>query len=151
LPFSIVQADEGHADLVAPLLDAYRGFYGQGSDLPAARAFLRARLRGGESVVFFARAEGEPGRAVGFVQLYPSFTSVGLGRIWVLNDLFVAEAHRGQGVGRLLMDAARDLARKTGAARLELSTAKTNFPAKALYESLGYRRDETFDRYQLRL
>jgi ribosomal protein S18 acetylase RimI-like enzyme len=43
------------------------------------------------------------------------------------------------------------LARSTGAARLVLSTAKDNGPAKSLYLSLGYRRDEVFDHLELPL
>lgn len=88
---------------------------------------------------------------MGFVQLYPSFSSVRMRPIWVLNDLFVAEPARRLGVGRLLMDAATTHARATGAARLALSTAKTNLAARSLYLSLGYHLDEEFDHLELPL
>ncbi|HTM01508.1 MAG TPA: GNAT family N-acetyltransferase, partial [Candidatus Omnitrophota bacterium] len=59
-------------------------------------------------------------------------------RLWVLNDLYVTEAARGLGVGRALMEAAREHAVKTGAKRLTLETMDDNRKAWALYESLGY-------------
>lgn len=97
----------------------------------------------------FMALDGEA--ALGFVQLYPSFSSVRLRPIWILNDLFVAGSARRQGIARLLMDAAVGLARSTGAARLVLSTAKDNAAAKSLYLSLGYRIDEAFDHLELPL
>jgi ribosomal protein S18 acetylase RimI-like enzyme len=144
------QAGPGDVDAVAPLFDAYRQFYRQPSDPALARAFLAERLERGESVVFVAERDG---RAVGFVQLYPLFSSTAARprRLWLLNDLFVAPEARGGGVGRALMDRARRLAEETGAAGLELATARTNTGAQRLYESLGYRVDEQFLRYELGL
>jgi GNAT superfamily N-acetyltransferase len=72
-------------------------------------------------------------------------------RVWVLNDLFVAHGARRRGFARLLMDAARDLARSSGAGRLVLATAKDNVAARTLYLSLGYRVDEAFDHLELQL
>jgi ribosomal protein S18 acetylase RimI-like enzyme len=71
--------------------------------------------------------------------------------LWVLNDLFVTPEARRDGVGRLLLDAAAELGRSTGACRVVLSTAKDNAVAKALYEATGYRLDERFDHYELAL
>ena len=62
----------------------------------------------------------------------------------MLYDLFVSKAARGTGAGRRLMEAAEAHAAKTGAARMELSTARTNTVAQSLYESQGWVRDETF-------
>ncbi|HET6574089.1 MAG TPA: GNAT family N-acetyltransferase [Fimbriiglobus sp.] len=136
------------ADLVAPLFDAYRQFYGQPSDPDGARRFLAERLGRGESVIL---AVVEGGRALGFTQLYPSFSSVSMRPIWILNDLFVAEDSRGRGVGARLLGAARDHALRTGAARLALSTAVTNAKAHALYERDGWRRDTAFLHYEYEL
>lgn len=144
----VIQAGVGEVPLAAPLFDAYRQFYGQKSDLPGATAFLTERLTRGESVVFLAL---DGGAALGFVQLYPSFSSVRMRPIWILNDLFVAEAERRGGIARLLMDVALGLARSTGATRLVLSTAKDNEAARSLYLSLGYRMDEAFDHLELAL
>lgn len=144
----IVRVEHKHLDQLAPLFDAYRVFYQQPSDLNGARAFLQARLSNLESVIFLAMA-GD--KASGFTQLYPSFTSVGLQRIWILYDLFVAADARKQGVGRALMAQAHQFARDSGAQSVELSTAVDNLQAQALYESMGYVRDEQFYYYELKL
>jgi GNAT superfamily N-acetyltransferase len=141
----LVHITAEQAELVAPLFDAYRQFYGQPPDLDGARRFLAERLGRGESVIF---AVVEHGRALGFTQLYPSFSSVSLKPIWVLNDLFVAEDARRRGVGARLLRAARDHAMRTGAVRLALSTAVTNTTAQALYERDGWRRDTAFLHYE---
>jgi GNAT superfamily N-acetyltransferase len=134
-------------DAAAPLFDTYRQFYGQPSDVAAARAFLAERLRRDESVVFLAVETG--GEAVGFMQLYPSFSSVSLGRLWILNDLFVDPDVRRGGVGRRLLERARDWAVETQARGLVLSTGVTNKTAQSLYESCGWTRDDEFHRYRL--
>lgn len=136
-------------DAVAPLFDAYRQFYGQRSDLAASRGFLDERLRREESVIFLAVASGSPGgEALGFTQLYPSFSSVSVRRLWILNDLFVRADVRRGGVGRRLLERAREWAIETDAKGLTLATAMTNSAARALYESCGWRRDE-FEHYVL--
>jgi len=136
-------------DAVAPLFDAYRQFYGQRADLAAARAFLDARLRREESVIFLA-VDGEGGNdALGFTQLYPSFSSVSVRRLWILNDLFVRPGIRRGGVGRRLLERAREWAIETDAKGLMLATAVSNGAAKALYESCGWRRDDEFEHYVL--
>lgn len=133
-----MQADD--LDRVAPLFDGYRRFYGQASDLPRAAAFLRERSERNESVVLFAEREGE---ALGFTQLYPIFSSVGTDRVWLLNDLFVADTARRMGVGEALLRAARDFGREQGALRLVLETGRDNAIAQALYRKLGWIADTT--------
>jgi ribosomal protein S18 acetylase RimI-like enzyme len=132
--------------LLAPLFDAYRVFYGRPSDVKLAEKFLFERLQAEESVIFFCR-ESSSGLPAGFTQLYPSFSSVSAGRIWILNDLFVAPEARRSGVARVLIQAAHDHARETGALRVVLSTAHTNQTAQALYESIGYIQDAEFRSY----
>jgi ribosomal protein S18 acetylase RimI-like enzyme len=129
-------------DAVAPLFDAYRQFYKQAADLPRARRFIEDRLQRHESVLLVA--ESAPGKVVGFCQLYPLFCSVRAVPMYILYDLFVSPEARGTGAGRALMMAAEAHAVSTGAARLELSTARTNLVAQSLYESLGWVRDEAF-------
>jgi ribosomal protein S18 acetylase RimI-like enzyme len=124
------------ADLIAPLFDSYRQFYDKPADPELARSFIRDRLDAEESVIFVA--ESRSGEALGFVQLYPSFSSVAARRLWVLNDLYVSSTARRLGVGRALMEAARQHAIQTGAKRLTLETVAENRTAWSLYESLGY-------------
>lgn len=134
-------------EAIAALFDQYRVFYGKPSDICLARAFIGERMHKAESVILVAEAAG--GELAGFVQLYPGFSSVSAARIYVLNDLFVGHAHRRQGVGRLLLEAAHRFAQEAGAARLSLSTATSNHPAQTLYESLGWIRDQEFHHYTL--
>jgi ribosomal protein S18 acetylase RimI-like enzyme len=144
----IVAATPADVGEVAPLFDAYRQFYRKASDVEAARRFLFARLSKGESVLFLARHEG---RAVGFVHLYPAFSSVELRRVWILNDLYVAPEARKLGIGRALMQRAHELAEATRANCLTLETASDNLPAQRLYEDLGWWREQEFYRYYLPL
>ena len=106
-------------------------------------------MRRRESVIFIAI--DEMGACLGFTQLYPAFSSTACRRLWILNDLYVTEAARRSGVARALMDAARDHAVETGACGIQLETGHTNIGAQRLYESLGYRMDEGFRMYALRI
>jgi ribosomal protein S18 acetylase RimI-like enzyme len=148
MPLEILRATTDHVDLLAPLFDAYRRFYGCAADLPAAQAFLAERIGRGESIIFLALLDGRP---VGFTQLYPTFTSIGIRRAWILNDLYVSPEARKQGVGRELMEAARKMAIESGAAWIELATAKDNDTAQSLYRSCGYCKEEVYDRFKLDL
>jgi len=144
----VIQAHIGHLDDIARLFDQYRVFYQQPSDLSAARAFLQERFQNADSVIFAVR-EGE--QMIGFTQLYPSFSSVTMQPIWILNDLFVEESFRQRGVAKALLEAAKTFTQRTGAGRIIISTQISNIAAQSLYESLGYRRDEDFYHYVLPL
>ena len=122
--------------MLAPLFDAYRVFYRQPSDLAAAHAFLRARIEWNESVIFLAK--DDKGSALGFTQLYPCFSSISVGRVWILNDLYVEARARRLGVAQALVKAAHAHAAATGAVRVTLSTSRDNIQAQRLYESSGY-------------
>jgi GNAT superfamily N-acetyltransferase len=148
----IERATIEHIELVAPLLDAYRQFYDQPSDVTAAESFLRGRLYDGSSVVFLAVSAADAATgALGFTQLYPSFSSLSLRPIWILYDLFVTPAARRRGVGGALLEHARHFATATGAGELTLQTAVTNRAAQALYVAHGWKRDDEYDTYTLQL
>jgi ribosomal protein S18 acetylase RimI-like enzyme len=132
---------------VAPLFDAYRQFYGLGPDLALSRQFLAERLERNESVVLIA--EQASGQAVGFVQMYPTFSSLRAARMFVLYDLFVEREARRLGVARALMHSAVEEARAAGAVALTLQTARTNAAAQRLYESLGWKCEDEFLEYGL--
>jgi ribosomal protein S18 acetylase RimI-like enzyme len=98
---------------------------------------LRAMLvDDGRRAVLVAEAGG---RVVGMVtgQLVVS-TAEGNGSCWV-EDLVVAEAWRGRGLGRRLLEAAEAWARVNGATRLQLVADRDNLPALACYRRLGWR------------
>lgn len=136
-------------DRLVPLFDGYRQFYRQQPDLLIARQFLADRLVRSEAVVLIAEDRDEA--AIGFVQLFPTFSSILAAPIYLLSDLFVTPAARRRGVGTQLLNAAAEIARAAGAVRLELSTAITNLPAQRLYDALGWKRDEEFYVYGLSL
>jgi ribosomal protein S18 acetylase RimI-like enzyme len=148
LNIEILQATPADVGALAPLFDAYRQFYKKPPNEEAARRFLFARLSKDESVLLFAQHERN---AVGFVHLYPVFSSTSLARQWILNDLYVVPDARKQGVAHALMDSARKFAESTQADGLMLETAADNHTAQRLYEHLGWKRDEEFYRYFLGL
>ena len=145
---AIHQATIHDLDRLAPLFDGYRQFYGQRSDMPAARAFLFDRFRHSQSIIIIASRDSAP---IGFTQLYPSFSSISMDRIYVLSDLFVIGPARKLGAGRILLEAAAQFGRSVGARQLTLETAISNVTAQTLYESCGWQRDTEFYVYQMTL
>jgi GNAT superfamily N-acetyltransferase len=129
---------------LAKLFNEYREFQGERSDLAAAQTFLQARFNHGESVIFVAQDENLP---VGFAQLYPSYSSVSLTRVFVLNDLFVHESGRRKGVASELLAAVETYAWSLGAVRVTLNVARTNKSGQALYEAQGWSQDSQFFMY----
>lgn len=144
----LIRANLTHLEQVVTLFDGYRVFYRAQSDMDATRAFIRQRLELQDSVILLAIDDDKP---LGFTQLYPSFSSVSMRRLWVLNDLFVDPSARKKGVGRFLLEQAKQFGIEHGARRLELATEITNTSAQSLYESLGWQRDEEFYHYSLPL
>jgi ribosomal protein S18 acetylase RimI-like enzyme len=148
--FTIEAATLNDLPLIVPLFDAYRVFYEAPSDIPGAERFLSGRMAKSESKLFFAFRDGHSGRQVaGFTQLYPSFSSVSMKRIWILNDLSVDPVYRKMGVASALMAKAADFAREDGAKGLSLATQHHNVTAQALYEKMGYGKDTEFHQYHL--
>lgn len=131
-------------DSLSELFDLYRVFYKQKSDVESAKRFLTERIINEESVVFIA-LNGH--NSLGFVQLYPSFSSISMQRSWVLNDLFVKETARGQGLGEKLIKTAIGFAKETGAKGVLLETAEDNTTAQRLYEKIGFIRETNFYYY----
>lgn len=142
----------GPTDLedLARLFDGYRQFYHQPSELPKVTRFLEDRLRNGDSFIFLGFLEAGL-RPAGFVQLYPVFSSVTIGRALILNDLFVAPEFRGHGVARALLEQGAAFGRATGAKYLELATHESNAGAQRLYEGAGWVRETEFRHYELDL
>jgi ribosomal protein S18 acetylase RimI-like enzyme len=139
MSFTILSAGISHLDDLVPLFDAYRVFYGQPSEPGPCRSFLAERLTGRESVVYLALDE-DTQQPLGFVQLYPLFSSVSVQRLWIVNDLFVQPGARKRGVAAGLLERCHTLARETGAKGLQLETATDNHAAQRLYERTGFTR-----------
>tara|TARA_R110002167_G_scaffold91083_38_gene245097 strand:+ start:4332 stop:4772 length:441 start_codon:yes stop_codon:yes gene_type:complete len=134
---AIVRVSEQHIPQLAPLFDLYRIFYGQVSNLDAAANFLQKRLSRNESIIYMAF---QGNKAVGFTQLYPSFSSVSMKPILILNDLYVLKEYRKKGVGESLMNRAKEFCQEGQFKGLALETAIDN-PAQELYERLGWQKD----------
>ena len=141
----IIQASIKNLDPVSELFDLYRQFYGQESDISAAKEFIGNRLKSKDSIILFVlSSENLP---TGFTQLYPAFSSVAMKPMLYLNDLFVLSTARQSGIGKGLLDAAYDFALNNGFGNLKLATAIDNFAAKSLYENSGYNKVTAFDHY----
>jgi GNAT superfamily N-acetyltransferase len=83
------------------------------------------------ATVLVARLEGE---LVGFCTAYVDIESVRFGRrVWV-EDLAVDPERRSQGIGKQLLDAAKDWARARGANRIALESAEARTDAHRFYE-----------------
>ncbi|MGG2094991.1 GNAT family N-acetyltransferase [Bacillus sp. S13(2024)] len=145
---NIYQATIKDLKVVSHLFNLYRIFYKQPSDYEDAESFISDRLKNEESVIFVAVHEGE---YLGFTQLYPSFSSVSMKRTWILNDLYVQEEARKQGIAQALLDKAKLHAIQSNAKSLELQTAPDNTNAQKLYEKNGYQNDTSFLNYSLNL
>ena len=130
---------------IAQLFDAYRQFYQYPPDLALANRYIAERIEKADSLILLA--QDASAQALGFCQLYPTFCSLEAKPIYALYDLYVAPAARGAGIGNLLLLAAEQSAREHGMCRLDLTTAKTNLPAQAAYEALGWVRDEVYFTY----
>ena len=141
---TVRQAVFSDLEELAELFNQYRVFQGKESDLPAAQSFLRARFDHGESVVFIAHENSVP---LGFAQLYPSYSSTSLARVFILNDLFVHENGRRKGVASRLLAALEGYAWTHGAARVTLNVARDNVQGQALYEAQGWSQDAQFFTY----
>lgn len=141
----IVRAKLADVADLHPLVEKYREFYKQPEN-EKTLGYLKSRLENDEAIVFIARENAE---AVGFTMLYPTFSTVSLSAVWLLNDLYVEESHRGKGIASKLMETAENAARDTGATRVFLRTANDNTTAQSLYEGRGYIQDEVFRRYDL--
>ena len=137
----IRQAVLADLDDLTVVFDQYRQFQGKAPDAKACRAFLRERFDHGESVVFLALLDGRP---VGMAQLYPSFSSTALARVFILNDLFVSEAGRRAGVATALLQVVENYAWTFGACRVSLNVAQSNLPAQDLYRARGWTHDNEF-------
>ncbi|NSW36471.1 GNAT family N-acetyltransferase [Bacillus sp. Xin1] len=131
---------------LADVFNNYRMFYRQESNVEGAKMFLRNRIEREESIIFVAV---EDGQYLGFTQLYPSFSSISMKELWILNDLFVQEGKRGAGIGKKLLEAAKTFALENGAKGLKLQTEIDNISAQRLYAENGYLRDNRYFHYEL--
>ncbi|MGL5391566.1 MAG: GNAT family N-acetyltransferase [Shewanella sp.] len=142
----IAQATLADCQKLGVLFDEYRQFYGCASNVALAEQFINARLTEGSSLVFLAC--DRQGEALGFVQLYPSFSSLRLGPILILNDVFVTQHARCIGIGRQLVQRVIDYAAAQHIDYLKLETHRDNCRAQGFYQALGFVQDKDFVTYE---
>lgn len=135
---TIIKAEIQHLNDLIPLFNGYRMFYKQKDDLKGAKAFLKERLEKHDTIIYIAYIED---KAVGFMHLFHSFTSISMCPLFILNDLFVAKEQRKKGIGLALLNKAKEKAKLEHYKFVVLQT-ETNNPAQNLYESLGWKKDK---------
>lgn len=131
---------------LSKLFDDYRQFYRKDSDIEAAIIFLSERLKNKDSEIFVAEAEGQ--KLLGFVQLYPLFSSTRMKKLWLLNDLFVDPEYRGKGIAVQLIETAKKLVRDSSACGMYLETEKSNIIGNNLYPKTGFQLNEYANFYE---
>jgi GNAT superfamily N-acetyltransferase len=131
-----------------PLIAAYQRFYEvEEIDEERNRSFFRRFLAPSEDGLLLGACH--EGRLVGYACLYWHFSSTQAVEVVLMNDLYVVEEVRGQGVGRALIEATAAVARERSAPIVEWSTAPDNHTAQRLYDPTGAERSEWFS-YELR-
>ncbi|MBP7901676.1 MAG: GNAT family N-acetyltransferase [Spirochaetes bacterium] len=143
-----VKCESIHCNELSVLFNDYRVFYGQNSDLDSARNFISERLDKSDSVIFAAFEENI---MCGFVQLYPSFSSVAMKRTYYLNDLFVSADFRKKGIAEALINKSIEFAKENSAARITLCTQIDNDAAKNLYNKCGFIKNTAYDYFNFAL
>jgi GNAT superfamily N-acetyltransferase len=146
-PYRIDRARVADVPAILPLFEAYRSFFAGELD-DASRGFLEARLGREESVAFVAWNQAD---AVGFIQLYPLWSSWYCRRIWFLSDLYVTQSARGGGVGASLVERVVAFAHETNAASIMVELPHSEPHLAAFYGKLGFEPDPVFSLARRRL
>jgi len=141
-PVTIREACREDIDELAPLFAAFRVFYKQDFELEKSSVFLKERFRLKDSVIFIAVINGEIG---GFVQLFPTFTTIGLSPIWILNDLFVSPKFRNRQIAQKLIDKVLLYSKMSCRTKVRLSAAFDNHTAQRLYEKTGFTKTNFYN------
>lgn len=144
----IIPATSDHLDQLTPMFIHYRELYGAMPQLDASREYLAERLNKQEAIILLAFEEDT---LLGFCLVYPSFSSVSLRPMWILNDLYVAEPVRRKQVAKQLLKAIAQQARDNNAVRLRVSISASNEIAQRLYEAAEFSEDQNFRNYILPL
>ena len=142
---NIREAKKSDLDQLSILFDAYRMFYGKESNIDISKNFLESRLSNKDSEVFICEFDNI---LIGFVQLYPLFSSTRVSKYWLLNDLFVDSKYRGKGYSKLLIDKAKELVKESNACGMMLETEKSNKIGNNLYPKTGFKINDLSNYYE---
>ncbi len=154
---AIAHAEMDDLERLLPLFDAYRVGLGKTTAVGACRTFLFNRLIDEDALILLAfdgeqkavDLDPDEHQLLGFLQLFPSFSTLALNDIWILNDLYVLPEARRMGVAKKLIEHARDFLTQRWDHGLVLEASQNNPEAQALCEALGFKKDKAVDHYQL--
>lgn len=130
----------------APAVNALHAELGYPVELEDTRSRMAALAATGVDDLFLLARDGAP---LGMLAMHYARSLNYAGGIARIADLVLAEAARGQGLGRLLVDHAIAEARARGHERLELTSGLHRPGAHAFYRRLGF--EETSIRFRLAL
>jgi GNAT superfamily N-acetyltransferase len=133
---------------IVPIFDSYREYFKQQKNPLKVESFLFEKFVHLESVIFIAEQESE---VIGFAQLYPIFSSLSLERVWLLNDFYISEEYRNNGIGKQLFAKVKEFTLLTKSKGIELSVEHTNRKAWQFWEKQGFRIDDEFRFYFYKL
>ncbi|MEE4638991.1 MAG: GNAT family N-acetyltransferase [Wenzhouxiangella sp.] len=146
--FSIRSARPGDEACILGLIRELAEYERLAHEVIASPALLAEHLFGERAVAEALVAERD-GAPVGFALFFRNFSTF-LGRPGLyLEDLYVRESCRGQGIGRALLVRLAELARERGYGRMEWSVLDWNQPAIDFYESLGAKAMSEWTVYRL--
>jgi len=127
-------------DQFVTVVDEYRNFCGFNVSPEATKAFFETLHKEKKATTFIAVSKEDD--VMGFVNLYPSYSTLSLRKIWILNDLGVSSKYRRLGVAQALIKKSIEFAKASDAIRIELKTEKTNCNAQTLYSQMGFQADQ---------
>jgi ribosomal protein S18 acetylase RimI-like enzyme len=130
--------DVRHQTAILHLLNAYaRDPMGAGHDLPTAVLDrLIAGLQQHPTAVIFLAFDGTV--AVGVAVCFVGFSTFAARPLMNIHDLAVIADHRGQGIGRLLLEQVEVKGRQLGCCKLTLEVREDNHRAQRLYQKCGF-------------
>jgi len=137
---NIIKASQKYLDQLISVVEEYRLFCGSSSSPDETRKFFSNLIDSEASTIFIA-IDDSTDTIMGFVNLYPSYSTLALKRLWILNDLGVSTRFRGQGIAKALIEKVISFAKSTDSVRIELKTNITNDKAQSLYKDLGFEVD----------
>lgn len=132
----IEDVSDKNLEEVLPLIKQYQEFYkvSEINDKKNEEFFSQFNINNPFGCQFIYR--NTKNDVIGFATVYFTFTSTIASKVAVLNDLYIVNSQRGQGVGKALIQHCKEFAKSKSAVRLQWVTAPDNETAQKLYDSL---------------
>lgn len=145
---NIKRCDINDLELLIPLFDDYRQHFKQSSEPELIQEFLAQRIESDDVIIYLAHTNND---IHGFVLLYPSYSSIGLSKIWILNDFYLRSGNQKRLMAKQLLDQLVADCKEAGAIRIEVTTRKENHKLHNLYKEYGFEKDYKYDHYFLQV